>query len=309
MEFDNIIFRMSNGGIGKVICSTVVIRAIKKKYPDKKIITVTGNPEIFFNNPNVDEWHHGNLIPKYFGRDMFRKSKSLILEAEPYINIDYIYREKHISQAWCESLGLEMDNVKPDLFFTNKEKRDAETLIKERTKGKPLMLMQINGGGIPMQGQPVFKQWVRSLPVDIAQQVADAFKDKYHIMMVKLPPQPTLKGVDDGLPIQVPVGCGVQQQIFNPRMVLSWIPHAEKILCIDSFLQHACGALNKKAVVLWGGTDAKVLGYDTNVNITNGKCKACHLPNCYLNEPNWDCEKGEICMDFDAEEIIKALGG
>ena len=45
----NIIF-IVEGGIGRNIASTGVIRALKKNYPDKKIIVVGGCQEMFFND-------------------------------------------------------------------------------------------------------------------------------------------------------------------------------------------------------------------------------------------------------------------
>ena len=46
----NIIFQI-NGGIGKVVMATAVCEAIKKKYPDSKLITISGYSDFFLNNP------------------------------------------------------------------------------------------------------------------------------------------------------------------------------------------------------------------------------------------------------------------
>ena len=40
MEFDNIIFHI-NGGIGKNVSATAVLKAIKKTYPDNPIYVLT----------------------------------------------------------------------------------------------------------------------------------------------------------------------------------------------------------------------------------------------------------------------------
>ena len=48
----NIIF-ICDGGIGKNIVGTAVVRAIKKQFPDKNIIVVAGCPDVFMYNPNV----------------------------------------------------------------------------------------------------------------------------------------------------------------------------------------------------------------------------------------------------------------
>jgi len=49
----NIIFQI-NGGIGKVIAGTAICASIKSKYPNDKLIVVSGYPEVFLGNPNVD---------------------------------------------------------------------------------------------------------------------------------------------------------------------------------------------------------------------------------------------------------------
>ena len=49
----NIVFQI-NGGIGKCVIATAVCEAIKKEYPESKLIVISGYPDVFLNNPNVD---------------------------------------------------------------------------------------------------------------------------------------------------------------------------------------------------------------------------------------------------------------
>ena len=49
----NIIFNI-NGGLGKVILSTAVVKALKKKYKNSNIIVSSGSPDAFNNNPDVN---------------------------------------------------------------------------------------------------------------------------------------------------------------------------------------------------------------------------------------------------------------
>ena len=48
----NIIF-LVNGGLGKSIMSTAVIRAIKKQYPEYNIIVISGYEPPFTYNNNI----------------------------------------------------------------------------------------------------------------------------------------------------------------------------------------------------------------------------------------------------------------
>jgi ADP-heptose:LPS heptosyltransferase len=49
----NIIFQI-NGGIGKCVMATAVCEAIKKQYPDCKLIVVSAYADAFTNSPFVD---------------------------------------------------------------------------------------------------------------------------------------------------------------------------------------------------------------------------------------------------------------
>ncbi len=42
------------GGLGKNIAGTALVKTIKQTYPDRKLIMVTSWPEVYLNNPDVD---------------------------------------------------------------------------------------------------------------------------------------------------------------------------------------------------------------------------------------------------------------
>ena len=303
-EYENIVF-IVDGGIGKNIVATVPLRGIRKKYPDKKIIVICGYPDIFQGNPNVDRVYRlGDS--GYFYEDCILNSKSLILKQEPYLHPDFIYKKRHIAEIWCEMLGVEFDNYKPDYFINPKEKAIARKFV--QMGKKPLMLVQINGGPIPQSGTVPPKILVRDLPEEIAQQVVEEFKDKYRIIQIRAPTQPGLDGVEPSFhqkPSYVP---------FTTREITSLIPHAEKVLVIDSFMQHACMALGKKAVVAWGGTSPDILGYKEHINLSKKACnnQFCYRPNSFLfdmspTRTQWECPFGEECMNLEAKKIIEVL--
>ena len=52
MDFDKIIFH-ANGGIGKNVAATAVLKAVKKVYTDLPIFVMTGWPEIYKFDPNI----------------------------------------------------------------------------------------------------------------------------------------------------------------------------------------------------------------------------------------------------------------
>jgi hypothetical protein len=88
---------------------------------------------------------------------------------------------------------------------------------------------------------------------------------------------------------------------------------AEGFVGIDSFIHHAGAIFGTKGVVLWGGTNPKKLGYLSQKNLTREVCKTpfCHRPDSYVFDATpigsvWNCPYNTVCMDYDADEIIKA---
>ena len=56
----NIIFQI-DGGLGKSIMATAMVKVIKKRYKNSNLIVVTGHPDIFLNNPHINEVYHPNI--------------------------------------------------------------------------------------------------------------------------------------------------------------------------------------------------------------------------------------------------------
>ena len=55
----NIIFQIE-GGLGKSILGTAVVKVIRKHYKNANIIVVSHYPEVFLNNPDVNKIYNFN---------------------------------------------------------------------------------------------------------------------------------------------------------------------------------------------------------------------------------------------------------
>lgn len=306
---ENIVL-ISNGGIGRNIMFTAVVRDLKKAFPDKKLIVIASFPNMFMYNPNVYKVYN-MANPNYFYEDYLKEGKATVIDIEPYRHIDYLTKKKHFVECACDLLGIKCTSIIPDLHFVRNEFVLAQDFLTEKFKGKekegkpkPVVLIQYVGGKIP-QGASVKDTMVsettmyrRNLPLKSIQEVINQLiKKGYGVGCVQaqnqlLPKEATL--------------------IFYPlRAVIALLPYVKGVICVDSFLQHACTGLSKRAMVLWGGTSPKVLGYDTNVNLTQEKCNTpfCHRPNSYLWDvmPTghlWDCPHNSECMNYSPEIIL-----
>lgn len=243
---DKYIIMHSEGGNGKNIQATAVIRAIKKQYPDRKIIWVCSWDSAAFNNPNVFRFYtHGQQ--QYF-KD-FIKDDTLLFKHDPYNEINHILRKEHLTETWCKLFNIKYDGYKPELYINPRELEIARDKIKP--DNRPIMLLQTHGGS--PTGQYSKKSWYRDMPIEIAQKLVNYFSKSYRILHIKSPEQPVLQGVE---PLTLPI-----------RELYGVFPLSTKRLFIDSFAQHAAAALGLQSTVVWIGNSPNVFGYPEHINI------------------------------------------
>jgi hypothetical protein len=245
-EDDKYIIFESAGGHGKQIQATAVIRAIKKQYPDRKIIWVTPWDGPAFYNPNVFRFfNHGQM--QYF-RD-YLKDDTIIMKHDPYGETNHILRKEHLTESWCNLFKIPFDGHKPELYLNPRELEIARDKIKP--DNRPIMLLQTHGGS--PTGQYSKKSWYRDMPVEIAQKLVNYFAKSYRILHIKTPDQPVLQGVEM---LNLPF-----------RELYAVFPLSTKRLFIDSFAQHTAAALGLQSTVCWIGNTDKVFGYPEHINI------------------------------------------
>jgi len=111
-----------NGGIGKCIFATAVIEAFAEQRPDKKLIVVSGYPDVFIDNPHVHRSFAFSNI-QYFYETYIKGLDSEIYVHNPYEQTDFIYARKHVIQVWCELCGLKYDpKYTTKIYLTQREK-------------------------------------------------------------------------------------------------------------------------------------------------------------------------------------------
>ena len=54
------------GGLGKNVAATALIKDVKEKYADRKLIMVVSYPEIFLNNPYVDRVYRVGMTSYFY---------------------------------------------------------------------------------------------------------------------------------------------------------------------------------------------------------------------------------------------------
>lgn len=245
---DKYIIFESQGGHGKQICATAVIRAIKKAYPDRKIIWITPWDGPAFYNPDIFRFFLFNQIPQYF-KDDYLKDDTIIMKHDPYNETNHILRKEHLIETWCKMFNVPYDGYKPKLYLNPRELEIVRDKIKP--DNRPIMLLQTHGGS--PTGQYSKKSWYRDMPIEIAQKLVNYFNKSYRILHIKSPEQLNLQGVE---PLTLPY-----------RELYAVFPLSTKRLFIDSFAQHTAAALDLQSVVVWIGNKPEVFGYPEHINV------------------------------------------
>lgn len=245
----NIIFEI-RGGLGKSIMSTAVLKCMRKKYPNDYIIVITGFPDVFIGNENVNKVLNFKQKSNIFNNYIENKESKVFI-SDPYFTSDYITNSKHLIQLWCEMYNLDFSGETPELFISKPEREYFESFYKTE---KPIMVIQTNGGDISQQ---LKYSWVRDIPVNTVKQIIKHFKDRYSILHIKREDQITY---EDTL-----------QALDGYRSIAILISLSDKRLFIDSSCQHIAKSLGLSSFVTWVGTNPKVFGYENNINILSNK--------------------------------------
>jgi ADP-heptose:LPS heptosyltransferase len=288
---NTIIFSI-DGGLGKNIMATAVLKAIKKQYSKANIIVITGYPDVFISNPNVNKVIQGGQQIGVYSKYVENKDAKVFV-ADPYHTSDYITEKKHLMEIWCEMYGVKYDGEMPEIFISKAEKQYFAPFYK---MDKPIMAIQPNGGAM---NQPLMYSWTRDIPQTIMQDVIEYFKNDYAILHIKRQDQ-----------LVYPNTLGALDSFRSIAVLLTL---SEKRLLIDSSSMHMARALNLPSTVAWIGTNPNVFGYEINTNLVANKPTRIVEPNHPYFAKNLLFEDistfpyNDLNEVFDKKTIINAL--
>lgn len=288
----NTIIFQCDGGLGKSIMATAVLKAIKKEYKKANIIVITHYTDVFINNPNVNKVLHHQQVSNLYKTYIHNKDTKVFI-TDPYSTSDFITESNHLLKIWCELYGLKYDGELPEIFLSKGEKEYFEPFYR---LDKPIMAIQPNGGAV---GQPLKYSWTRDLPASVVNDVINYFKNDYAILHIKR---------EDQMIYENTIGA-----LDNWRSIAIMLTLSTKRLLIDSSSMHIATALNLPSVVGWIGTNPKVFGYDLHTNIIANE------PTKEMNFESNSYTKYQLFEDiatmpynnfdeiFDTQQIINSL--
>jgi len=282
------------GGLGKNIAGTALIKDLKEAYPGRKLIMVVSWPEAFLNNPHVDRVYQLGQAP-YFYETYIENKDVIIFKHEPYDQTGHITKTKHLIENWCDIMGIKYTKQQPEIFINFVQKQ----LLGLWIRSKPIMVIQTNGG--PEEGQAYSYSWTRDMPQDLAQAIVNKHKNEYHIIQITRPDGYNLEGVER-----------FDKKVSNFELFAVLVA-AQKRILIDSCLQHVAAAFKLPSTVFWIGTSSVVFGYDLHQNIQAKLPKrANQLIGSYLFDYQFEnntheCPYVDLSDIFDIQDVLNKV--
>lgn len=210
-----------NGGLGKCIMATAVIRSYKNAYPDAKIVVVSAYPEVFLNNPDV--YKNFPFATPYLWQDYYSQPGWHVSAHDPYMEESWIKNNKiHLINIWCELLGITSTQKTPLLFFSDPE---VDELLRMIATDRPLLVVQSTGGQ-----NPAARSWTRNPPHTEFDEFLGAFRETHFVAHLCLPETPVLINVHQRI------------ETLTRRQAMCLMYYCQEFVGIDSFGQHARAA-------------------------------------------------------------------
>lgn len=210
-----------NGGLGKCIMSTAVIRSYKIANPKSKIVVVSGYPEVYINNPDVEAFYDfasPDLYNRYYGNEEY-----FVFASDPYFENEWIKNHPiRLIDLWCKMLNVLSVQETPLLFFSGPEVEDLQAMI---TIDKPLIFLQSHGGSNVTK-----RNWTRNIPIIELEELLSLFVENNSIVHVCVPGTPVLKNVHNRI------------ETLSRRQAMCMAYYSNILIGIDSYAMHARAA-------------------------------------------------------------------
>lgn len=262
------------GGIGDVLMTTPVVKALKSRYPEAELTYATD--------------------PQYYHGDLFR-----ILEGNPYI--DKLVDFRTVNQAsyhlfvdltgicppyerpgnppinridlFARHVGIRLDDPLPDYVLTGEEKAWAQTILEKWFGNGNHKVVVIHTASVDQRRTWPIKNYVQMLH-ELTEQRAEL-----RFVILDQNRQKENWAIKN---------C-VNASSYGIRQVAALIWAADLFVGPDSGPLHIAGALEKEIVSIFGSTDpaARINYYDGAVAVESGMpCAPCFLPGELISTTN-----------------------
>jgi ADP-heptose:LPS heptosyltransferase len=269
------------GGLGDMLLSTPVFSALKREYPNCKIIVLCWKGwgrEIYIHNPNIDKIRPNSLFanPRDYIAYYLKLAKFDVLNYGAFHpGLTY---EINATQIIGDMFGVKHCGSKVEVYLTGKEEEWGRRTMAEFRN--PIVI-HITSASSKNQNWPRqnWEELIRSLPEYTFIQIGSSFEEK-------------VEGAVD------------LRGKTSFREGLSILRSSISFVGVVSSFSHATSAFGIPGVVLFGASTPKVWGHPNNINLyKNLRCAPCF--DLLLDST---CPYGSPCMSgITVEEVRNAL--
>ena len=273
---ENIIVHNSLGGIGDVLMTTPTLRALKYQWPESRLTYATdfqymdgALKDVLLYNPDIDE-----LLPHQVA-----KSKDYDLQVD--VTSVCIGAEKPNAvvanriDMFAEHVGVSLKNTGflPTYIISKEEKVWAKKKLDRYPRKRPNSVRI----GIQARSSTASRSWELSKVRELAARLVNEIGAQVIVF-------DTSHGHGESESWNMTGIVGFKD--YKIRQVAALINEMDLMITPDSGLMHIAGALNKKMVTIWAGTDpnARINHYPNAIAIarTHYSCQPCVTGDSYV---------------------------
>lgn len=262
-----------DGGLGRHVCAIPALEKFVEKNPETTIITHYWTAIFWGNKTLTDVVFDGQT------KGLFDKVKDTkIIKPEPYYNTNFLNDRIHMTQAFCQELGVETNEL-PKLYFSRTELNNARQFI---DTSKKTIIFQPFGSAAVSQHGDIVDPTCRSMTFQNAKFILDNLKrSNYQVLLIDS------KGVFDPNEYQ-------NLDSLPYRDFSSVIANSDYFLGVDSCGQHIAYALRKPGSTFFGGSSYINYGYPEHFLIIK---KDMPVKYCSMRVGEFDYQLANIVND------------
>jgi ADP-heptose:LPS heptosyltransferase len=248
------------GGLGDVLLTTPVLKALKQKYPHSELTFVTDQAgyTVLKGLPYIDDYliYKGLYNVQHLKLEGFDLEYSLLYEKKPNC---------HIIDAYASQADIKFEDKKPEIVLLKSHHNTAKQWMKfENITEKDLLIGIHRGPTWPCRAWHPLK----------FKAVAKYLKKKYHARIVEFSGRPGF-GMNLGIDLTGKTSI---------RQTAAILKRCKLLICVDSFLLHLASAVNTPTVAIFGCTDPLYRLPFNNISVgvqTSGDCRSCYHDGKY----------------------------
>ncbi|MFZ6010305.1 MAG: glycosyltransferase family 9 protein [Bacteroidota bacterium] len=271
------------GGLGDALIIMPSLQALKRKYPDCRVIVYCENArqkDIFIGYPFVDKVRGTSWFWNAFAYVHYFLKPSDFIRTEFHLALSgFLRTDKHICHIVAEEIfDVHANEFKPHIYFTAEEEQFGTSFVQNLRKTIAIHVTSTTSKN---------HMW----PIEKWNDLVSAMPD-YTFIQLGTASEPQVNGVID------------LRGKTTLRQSLNILKHADCFVGIEAFFNHAAHAVDTPAVIIFGDADPAMWNYQGNRVVT----KSLECSPCDAILLGGDCPYQQKCMTLiDIAEVKTAI--